>query len=87
MTTKSDDQIVTEVLEIFDTISSVKTGDIQVAVDGGIVTLTGRVDTHQTRFHVERLIRQLSGMRGLQIHIRPDFDPTRKQLHLPRRGD
>jgi hypothetical protein len=29
----------------------------------------------------------VSGMRGVQIHIRPDSDPTRKQLHLPRRGD
>jgi osmotically-inducible protein OsmY len=87
MTTKSDDQIKTEVLVLFDTIASVTKGNIQVAVDGGIVTLTGRVDTHQTRFHVERLTRQVSGMRGVQIHIRPDSDPTRKQLHLPRRGD
>jgi osmotically-inducible protein OsmY len=87
MTTKSDDQIRTEVLVMFDTIASLNTGGIQVAVDGGIVTLTGRVDTHQTRFHVERLTRQVSGMRGLQIHIRPDFDATRKQLHLSRRGD
>lgn len=85
MTMKSDTDIRAEVLEKIDSIPAVKSGEVQVLVDGGIVTLDGRVDSHQTRFHVERLARQVSGVRGLQIHIRPVTDGVRRQLHLPAR--
>jgi osmotically-inducible protein OsmY len=57
--------------EVLDAIPSVNGADIEVLVDKGWVTLNGKVDTHQTRFHVERAARRVPGVRGLQINIRP----------------
>jgi osmotically-inducible protein OsmY len=49
-------------------------------VDNGMVTLSGQVDTHQTRFQVERTARRVSGVRGLEIRVRPG-QGTSKRAH------
>lgn len=71
MTQQSDDDVKSNLMEILDCIPAVNANDIDVQVSGGMVTLTGKVDTHQTRFHIERLARRVRGVRGLQINIRP----------------
>jgi osmotically-inducible protein OsmY len=45
-----------------------------------MVTLSGQVDTHQTRFQVERTARRVSGVRGLEIRVRPG-QGTSKRAH------
>ena len=86
MTVKSDEEIRAEVLVKIDSIPSVNAGDVEVLVSGGFVTLDGHVDTHQTRFRIERVARQVPGARGLKICIRPAVGGVRKQLPLSSRG-
>jgi len=75
---KSDVELKADLMEKLDAIPSVNGADIEVFVDNGMVTLNGHVDTHQTRFQVERTARRVAGMRGLQINIRPAQGGVRK---------
>lgn len=75
---KSDVELKADLMERLDAIPSVNGADIEVFVDNGMVTLNGHVDTHQTRFQVERTARRVAGMRGLQINIRPAQGGVRK---------
>lgn len=71
MGTKSDADLKADLMETLDAIPAINSSDIEVNVDGGMVTLSGAVDTYQTRFQVERAARSVSGMRGLDIKIKP----------------
>lgn len=78
MIMKSDVELKADLMEKLDAIPSVNGADIEVFVDNGMVTLNGQVDTHQTRFQVERTARRVAGMRGLQINIKPAQGGVRK---------
>lgn len=84
MSRKSDSELRADLMEVLDAIPAVNAADIEVLVDGGMVTLNGKVDTHQTRFHVERLARRVTGMRGLQINIRPAANTLKRTLQQTR---
>lgn len=45
---------------------------LEVVVDHGVVTVSGEVDTHHTRFQIERAARRVAGLCSLQINIRPN---------------
>ena len=75
---KTDADLKADLMEKLDSIPSIIGTDIEVFVDNGMVTLNGHVDTHQTRFQVERTARRVSGMRGLQINIKPTQTGVRK---------
>ena len=78
---KTDAELKADLMERLDAIPAVSASDIEVIVDNGLVTLSGEVDTHQTRFQVERTARRVSGMRGLEIKIRPGQPASRKNHH------
>lgn len=78
---KTDAELKADLMERLDAIPTVNASDIDVIVTNGMVTLNGHVDTHQTRFQVERTARRIHGMRGLQINIRPG-QGTAKRHHL-----
>lgn len=84
MVKKSDSELRADLMEVLDSIPTVNAADIEVLVDGGMVTLNGKVDTHQTRFHVERMARRVSGMRGLQINIRPSSNVLKRPIQHTR---
>jgi hypothetical protein len=44
---------------------------LELIIDRGMVTVNGQVDTHDTRFQIERAVRRVNGWRSLQINIRP----------------
>jgi osmotically-inducible protein OsmY len=71
MSQQSDDDVKANLMEVLDCIPAVNACDLNVQVKGGMVTLSGQVDTHQTRFHIERLARRVRGVRGLQLNIQP----------------
>jgi len=81
---KSDAELRADLMEALDAIPAVNAAEIEVLVDGGMVTLNGHVDTHQTRFHVERVARRVPGMRGLQINIRPTAHGLKSQIYRTR---
>lgn len=68
---RTDAELKADLMERLDAIPAVNASDIDVTVDNGMVTLSGQVDTHQTRFQVERTARRVSGIRGLEIRVRP----------------
>lgn len=68
---RTDAELLADLVERIDAIPSIDSTDIVVHVDRGMVTLNGHVDTHQTRFRVERTARCVAGIRGLQINIKP----------------
>lgn len=75
---KTDAELKADLMERLDAIPAVNASDIDVIVANGMVTLNGHVDTHQTRFQVERTARRIHGMRGLQINIKPGQMSTRR---------
>lgn len=75
---KTDAELKADLMERLDAIPAVNASDIEVNVDNGMVTLSGHVDTHQTRFQVERTARRVSGMRGLEIKVKPAQLTSRK---------
>jgi osmotically-inducible protein OsmY len=78
---KSDEELRSELMDLLDTIPDIEPSDIDVQVERGMVTLGGRVDNHQTRFQVERMVRRAPGVTGLSIAIRT----TGPTLHVPER--
>jgi osmotically-inducible protein OsmY len=65
----TDSELKTVLMERFDAIPSIDATDIEVHVHDGMVTLSGEVDTQQTRFQVERAARKVPGVRGLHVRI------------------
>lgn len=68
---RTDADLKADLMERLDAIPTIDASEIQVDVDHGMVLLSGKVDTHQTRFQVERTARTVHGMRGLNIQIKP----------------
>lgn len=79
---RTDEDLEADLLERLDSIPAVNASDIEVLVENGMVTLSGEVDTQQTRFQVERTARRVSGLRGLDIKIKPNGAASRKHHHL-----
>jgi osmotically-inducible protein OsmY len=67
----SDSEIKAELMERLDAIAAMATAEVDIVVDNGMVTLNGRVDTHQTLFQIERVARNVAGLRHLKINISP----------------
>lgn len=86
MVKKSDSDLRADLLDTLSTIPSVDPDQLEILVDDGIVTLNGRVDTHQTRFHVERMARRVDGIRGMHINIRPTVNPLRSHIQSGRKS-
>ncbi len=78
---RSDADLKADLMERLDAIPAINASDIEVNVDNGLVTLSGHVDTQQTRFQVERMARRITGMRGLEINIRPAHAAAKKHHH------
>jgi osmotically-inducible protein OsmY len=78
---RSDADLKADLMERLDAIPAINASDIEVNVDNGLVTLSGHVDTQQTRFQVERMARRITGMRGLEINIRPAQAAAKKHHH------
>lgn len=75
---KSDMDLRAKLMETLDAIPAVNGADIEISVDQGMVTLSGEVDTHQTRFQVERAARRVHGMRGLEIKLQSSVNAKHK---------
>lgn len=75
---RTDTELKADLMERLDAIPALGTSDIEVNVANGLVTLTGEVDSRQTRFQVERTARRVTGLRGLQVNVRPGQGSVRK---------
>lgn len=75
---KTDAELKADLLERLDAIPAVNASDIEVSVVHGLVTLSGHVDTRQTKSQLERTAKRVSGMRGLEINVKPTQTVSRK---------
>ncbi len=75
---KSDADLKAELMERLDAIPAVSGSEIQIDVDDGMVTLSGEVETHQTKFQVERAAHRVAGMRGIKIKLKPQANGKHK---------
>jgi osmotically-inducible protein OsmY len=74
----TDSELKADLVGRLHAIPAINAADIEVNVDNGQATLSGNVDTRQTRFQVERTARRVSGLRGLQVNVRHAEAPVRK---------
>jgi osmotically-inducible protein OsmY len=75
---KTDSELKADLMELLDAIPAVNAADIDIYVEHGMVTLSGLVDTHQTMSQLERTARRVSGIRGLEIKVKPMQTGVRK---------
>jgi osmotically-inducible protein OsmY len=73
-----------KVLEALDWEPSLDATRIGVAATGGVVTLTGQVPSYADRFTVERVIKQMTGVKGLvnDLEVRLPGDARRTDTDL-----
>ncbi len=63
---RTSEQIRKDAIELIELNSAVTPKDIDVSVEGGIVTLRGRVDSDTARDAAERAVREVMGV--IEIH-------------------
>jgi osmotically-inducible protein OsmY len=69
----SDIQLRQDITDELEFEPSIDAADIGVAVEGGIVTLTGHVPTYAQKVTVEDAVRRVKGVKGIaeEIEVRP----------------
>ena len=65
----SDDWIKDKVCELMYWDKSVDARNIEVSVNGGVVTLTGTVDSRHAKKKAERIIDEVAGVRDVQNDV------------------
>ena len=68
--TKTDEELQHDVMVELEWESSVDTAEIQVAVNDGVVTLSGSVNIGNEKFAAERIVSQVFGVRAVASEIK-----------------
>ena len=68
-----DDQLHQDVLDELNFEPSINAAHIGVAVDDGIVTLSGEVGSFAEKYNAERAVRRVKGVHGIVEHIKVVF--------------
>jgi osmotically-inducible protein OsmY len=71
--TMTDSSLRQDIIDELDFEPSIDAADIGVAVENGIVTLTGHVPTYAQKITVEDVVRRVKGVKGIaqEIEVRP----------------
>jgi osmotically-inducible protein OsmY len=71
--TMTDSSLRQDIIDELDFEPSIDAADIGVAVENGIVTLTGHVPTYSQKVTVEDVVRRVKGVKGIaeEIEVRP----------------
>jgi osmotically-inducible protein OsmY len=79
MNINTDEDMRARVVEAIQSIPSVKSGDCEVYVNAGVVTLCGRVDTYQALSDIEHQVGKIAGIHGIQTYIQTDVGTGAEQ--------
>lgn len=84
---KTDEQLQHDVLAELEYEPSVDHADVGVAVNDGVVTLSGFVKTYAAKLAAERAARRVAGVRALaeEITVRFDSDPKTADHEIAKR--
>ena len=66
---ETDEQIKAEVEQVLTDDSWLDASNIQVSVQGGVVTLTGTVDSRDSKRLAEDLVDEVSGVKDVQNNL------------------
>lgn len=72
---KTDTQLKRDVSAELEWDPSIDAAHVGVAVDEGIVTLLGHIETYAEKSAIERAVRRVEGVRGLAIELDVKLDP------------
>lgn len=78
-TMKSDLFLQQDVVDELAFVPSVKASNIGVAAKGGVVTLTGRVDSYAEKIAAEQAVKHVSGVKGLACELEVELPAFRKR--------
>lgn len=76
---KTDAQLKADLMAELAWDPAINAGAIGIAVDNGLVTLTGHLDTFAQKHAVERAVRRVSGVRGLAIELDVKLAPEHRR--------
>jgi osmotically-inducible protein OsmY len=81
---KTDTQIHRDVVDELRWEPKINEAEIGVAVKGGVVTLTGKVDTYSQKYAAERVVERVSGVRAIadDLHVRIAGDAQRTDTEI-----
>ncbi|MCX7279913.1 MAG: BON domain-containing protein [Burkholderiales bacterium] len=75
---KSDSQLKHDVLDELKWEPSVNATNVGVEVRDGIVTLAGRVESFSEKWHAERAVQRVHGVRGLAVDVNVELPGLRQ---------
>jgi osmotically-inducible protein OsmY len=76
---KTDAQLKTDVSAELEWEPSINASHVGVAVDNGVVTLTGHLDTFAEKFAVERAVQRVQGVRAIALELDVKLEPGHKR--------
>lgn len=76
---KSDAQLKTDVSRELEWDPSINAAHIGVAVDDGVVSLTGHIDTYAEKFAIEHAVQRVSGVRALAVELDVKLAPSHQR--------
>lgn len=76
---KTDDQLRKDVMAELEWDPSVKAAHVGVAVQDGVVTLTGHLETYAEKYAVERVVQRVQGVKSVAVELDVRLDPAHKR--------
>ena len=73
---KTDAQLKTDVVNELQWDPSINAAHVGVAVDKGVVTLTGHLDTFAEKFSIERAVRRIEGVKAVAVELDVKLAPS-----------
>jgi osmotically-inducible protein OsmY len=82
-TMPTDEQVLEEVVTAFERIPELRSSRLYVDVQSRIVTIRGRVQSIALREQIERMLRDIVGMRALVLEVSASVSSTVRASPLP----
>ncbi len=76
---KTDTELKKDVIDELDWDPAIKANAVGIAVKGGVVTVTGHLDTFAEKFAIERALQRVDGVQAVAIELDVKLSPDHKR--------
>jgi osmotically-inducible protein OsmY len=76
---KTDAQLKRDVTAELEWEPSINASHVGVAVNDGVVTLTGHLDTYAEKYAIERAVQRVAGVKAIAVEVDVKLDPGHKR--------
>ena len=76
---KTDAQLKRDVTAELEWEPSINASHVGVAVNDGVVTLTGHLDTYAEKYAIERAVQRVAGVKAIAVELDVKLDPGHKR--------